>query len=1453
MNLILSFKECLLIKKERELISKRIAGKTSTINPKILPALCRIITLSIMLLTFGLGCVLAQKPLTPKISTILQTSAGVNSSKSSKSKEIIFSRLVRFNNSVNETDTPKPRKGLDPVPSKVDDGGGGGGGGGGGCVTVPGTISVVGANPVCSGNSITLNLTGHNGGVQWQSSTDNTSYTTILGETGSSFVTNITTATYYRAFVSFSGCSLPSNSVLITVTNASAANGGTISVNGSSVVCSSTNSTSLNLTGYTGTIQWQSSTDNSNFTNIPTATANTYTATNITTTTYYRAVVTNGACGSATSNTSILSVYTPPVITTDVTSPAAVCAGGIAPQLSVIATGVGLSYQWYSLVALGGSPSIIGGEVNSTYTPPINVAGTYYYYVQINNACAPLTSSVATVLVNPLSNAGTISGVGSGLVCSSTNSTKLDLTGITGTIQWQSSTDNTNFANIPTATANTYTATNITTTTHYRAVVTNGACGSATSNTFTLLVYTPPVITTDVTSPAAVCVGGTAPQLSVIVTGAGLSYQWYSLVALGGSPSIIVGEVSSSYTPPVNVAGTYYYYVQVNNACAPLTSSVATVVVNLLSNSGSISGVGAVCSSINSTLLNLTGNTGTIQWQSSTDNSNFTNISAATSNTYTATNITTTTHYRAVVTNGACGSATSNTTVITVSLPVVITANVISPAAVCAGGTAPQLSVTATGDGLSYQWYSLVALGGIPSIIGGAVSSTYTPPVSVTGTYYYYVMVGGNCGNVQSSTVTVVVKAASTVPTSVSTSNNNFCAGGSADLSIIGGVLGDGASWKWYSVSCGASSIGSGTGITVSPLITTSYFVRAEGDCNTTNCVSITVTIKGVTAIVTEPLNTIVTYGNNANFSVSASGSNILYQWQRFLGSAWINIDNGVEYSNTSTSILTVLLPTVSMSGYQYRCIVRGDCGSTVTSTSATLTVEPAITTSFLKLSATSVRYKDYLTLTATIKPINNLSILTGGVTFLINGISYGSANAVPIPGDIEGKLVAMLIVQINEMPGGPYTVSSSFIPSPNSNYSGSNTSQSLFVTPRTASPYSGTANFYTGQVFAWSTSINSNTATALLSAVVKDNSSPTGDVRAAKITFYYVSSTGVLSPIPGATNLAVGLINVSDGSLGTASANVQLNISNLNAASYQIAVGVSGAYTNNPYDANSQVIVTVSKPIGTGYIVGGSQVANNNKSAGLIQGAATANTDYGFNIQYTKSGTNPKGQAWFIVRSYNKTDGTLDNKLHTYLLNSNAISTFNTVIRNGTGTATLTSKANLSEQLPNGTVVPIEGNGNLQLVASQNGCTQQIAVTFFRKAGGIWFANNWSGTGAVLQQVNLESTVFVAGAINNCAESPSIIVGSATEIFSLSNTNLMPHEQKVWPNPSKTSFNLLINGNNKTVAEIRIFDMSGRQLNSMRAAPGALIKFGDNYRPGMYIIKIFEGRDEKVIKVVKQ
>ncbi|MEZ4906845.1 MAG: hypothetical protein R2771_04190 [Saprospiraceae bacterium] len=102
----------------------------------------------------------------------------------------------------------------------------------------------------------------------------------------------------------------------------------------------------------------------------------------------------------------------------------------------------------------------------------------------------------------------------------------------------------------------------------------------------------------------------------------------------------------------------------------------------------------------------------------------------------------------------------------------------------------------------------------------------------------------------QISTTSITVKANSTEATSVSATDSDICNGESTDLSVVGGFWGTGADWQWYEDGCGTgSSIGSGPSITVSPAnattatITKTYYVRAEGDCNTIDCQSVTITI----------------------------------------------------------------------------------------------------------------------------------------------------------------------------------------------------------------------------------------------------------------------------------------------------------------------------------------------------------------------------------------------------------------------------------------------------------------------------------------------------------------------------------------------------------------------------------------------------------------------------------
>lgn len=124
---------------------------------------------------------------------------------------------------------------------------------------------------------------------------------------------------------------------------------------------------------------------------------------------------------------------------------------------------------------------------------------------------------------------------------------------------------------------------------------------------------------------------------------------------------------------------------------------------------------------------------------------------------------------------------------------------------------------------------------------------------------------------------------ASTDPSGINSTPNppTICSGKTVQLAVSGGSLGTGAQWKWYKGSCGGIYVDAGINIAVSPTSTTTYYVRAEGDCNTTSCASITVTvIPNPSAIATTQQHT--TCGNN-NGSVTASGG-VSCSWSGGLG-----------------------------------------------------------------------------------------------------------------------------------------------------------------------------------------------------------------------------------------------------------------------------------------------------------------------------------------------------------------------------------------------------------------------------------------------------------------------------------------------------------------------------------------------------------------------------------------
>ncbi len=71
-------------------------------------------------------------------------------------------------------------------------------------------------------------------------------------------------------------------------------------------------------------------------------------------------------------------------------------------------------------------------------------------------------------------------------------------------------------------------------------------------------------------------------------------------------------------------------------------------------------------------------------------------------------------------------------------------------------------SVSVSGVGLSYQWYSnTINSNSGGTLIGSATSSSYTLSQSVAGTYYYYVIVTGTCSSATSNAASLTVISAS--------------------------------------------------------------------------------------------------------------------------------------------------------------------------------------------------------------------------------------------------------------------------------------------------------------------------------------------------------------------------------------------------------------------------------------------------------------------------------------------------------------------------------------------------------------------------------------------------------------------------------------------------------------------------------------------------------------------
>ena len=73
-----------------------------------------------------------------------------------------------------------------------------------------------------------------------------------------------------------------------------------------------------------------------------------------------------------------------------------------------------------------------------------------------------------------------------------------------------------------------------------------------------------------------------------------------------------------------------------------------------------------------------------------------------------------------------------------------------------------------------------------------------------------------------------------------------------------------------------------------------------------------------------------------------------------------------------------------------------------------------------------------------------------------------------------------------------------------------------------------------------------------------------------------------------------------------------------------------------------------------------------------------------------------------------------------------------------------------------------------------------------------------------------------------------------------------------VFPNPSKNQFRLQVISTSSEEIIVRITDVLGRQMKLLKTKSYQLNQFGDELRPGIYLIEAIQGNNRKIIKVIR-
>ncbi len=786
-------------------------------------------------------------------------------------------------------------------------------------VTVGTALSVsttASSTTVCDGQSVTLNAIPSGGGAPYSYSWDDPSSSTTASTT---FVPAAGSTTDYTVTVT-DACGATEKSTVTITSNALPV----VSITGGSLICGS-GSVTLTADG-ANTYSWSPGGSTANPLTVSPTSTTTYTVT--------------GTDANSCSNTATQTVVVAPAVTVSsvTATPGSICEGSTT-ALSVSASIASSAYC---------SPATNNGGTSGDEITAFTSAGMGFAYTNAIQTPTPGYLDKTTIVGNA--------------VAGSTYSISISQQdGSDAARVWLDANNNGSFADPGELLATSSVGTSVTFSVTIPSGAYNGNLRLRVRN-----VYTSSNPVANLLSCTTGLSYGVSIDFTLNVTGGidALTYAWNPAAGLTPSASV------SNPTTPALTSSTVYTVTATSAAGCTGSGTVSVTVDPTITVSMSSSDVTCNGGTNGSATVTASGGTGSYSYSWSPSGGSGATASGLAAGTYTVT-----------VTDGIC-SATS-TVSITEPAALVATCTLISnvncnggsdgAASVSASGGVGPYSGTGTFTGLAPGTYNYTvtdanfctascsvtitepaaplsivctpdnesapgANDGSVNIVASGGTSLYSNDGLhsglAAGTYSYTVTDANGC--TASCTVTVGTDCIPSTPaTSASASALEICSGNNVNLSLTGGSLGTGASWKWYEGGCGAGSvIGTGASITTGAIIGAgvhTFYARAEGLCGTTSCVSVSVTVTagaptGSIAVVSFPASGCV--GGTASITCTSVPGATGYSWS---GPAGILFDgNPSPYVSTSTTVTLTYtaLPPSGISGWNVCVFAKNACGN---------------------------------------------------------------------------------------------------------------------------------------------------------------------------------------------------------------------------------------------------------------------------------------------------------------------------------------------------------------------------------------------------------------------------------------------------------------------------------------------------------------------------------------------